>query len=136
MRPDTQIVRQHKQESPFLCSACGADRGCDCNAPALERLKEIDQKNREKQRVYRDRMRANNESALRNAHIENTEENDDDAPEEDTPEDTLPIRKLVYRGIVEGLALLLTSPGGRALSDEFLREVFEEFLAKRRKVLK
>jgi len=31
-----EIVRQVKQ-SQFVCSACGADRACDCNAPALER---------------------------------------------------------------------------------------------------
>lgn len=31
------VQLQKKQETRFLCSACGADRGCDCNAPALER---------------------------------------------------------------------------------------------------
>jgi len=27
----------YSQELPFRCSACGADRGCDCNAPAIEK---------------------------------------------------------------------------------------------------
>jgi hypothetical protein len=31
------VQLQKKQESEFVCSACGADRACDCNAPALER---------------------------------------------------------------------------------------------------
>jgi hypothetical protein len=26
-----------RQELPYRCSACGADRGCDCNAPAIEK---------------------------------------------------------------------------------------------------
>jgi hypothetical protein len=30
-------VRQHKQELAYRCSACGADRGCDCNAPAIKK---------------------------------------------------------------------------------------------------
>jgi hypothetical protein len=32
------VQLQKKQESEFVCSGCGADRDCDCNAPALERL--------------------------------------------------------------------------------------------------
>ncbi len=40
-------------------------------------------------------------------------------------------RSLVYRGLVEGLALALSAPWGRRLSNAFLREVFEEFLSKR-----
>jgi hypothetical protein len=31
------IEFQRKQQAKFMCSACGADRACDCNAPALER---------------------------------------------------------------------------------------------------
>lgn len=45
------------------------------------------------------------------------------------------LRALIYKRIVEGLSLILASPKGRALTDDFLREVFEEFLAKRRQVL-
>jgi hypothetical protein len=41
MRIETsQIVRQQEQ-SEFVCSSCGADRGCDCNAPALKRLADM-----------------------------------------------------------------------------------------------
>jgi hypothetical protein len=29
--------RSHKQELLYRCSVCGADRGCDCNAPAIEK---------------------------------------------------------------------------------------------------
>ena len=29
--------RAHRQELPYRCSACGAERGCDCNAPAIEK---------------------------------------------------------------------------------------------------
>ncbi len=29
--------RQQVKQSEYVCSACGADRGCACNAPALER---------------------------------------------------------------------------------------------------
>lgn len=45
------------------------------------------------------------------------------------------LRALIYKRIVEGLSLILASPKGRVLTDDFLREVFEEFLAKRRQVL-
>lgn len=36
--PSAEIVQlEKKQEAKFICSACGADRACDCNAPAVER---------------------------------------------------------------------------------------------------
>jgi hypothetical protein len=51
-----QIVRPRAQEqSKFQCSACGADRGCDCNAPAIEKLAAINEANRKKQKAYRER---------------------------------------------------------------------------------
>jgi hypothetical protein len=28
-------LRQEKKEAQFVCSACGADRGCQCNEPAV-----------------------------------------------------------------------------------------------------
>jgi DNA-binding Lrp family transcriptional regulator len=31
----TIVQLQKKQEAQFLCSACGADRSCNCNAPAI-----------------------------------------------------------------------------------------------------
>jgi hypothetical protein len=45
------------------------------------------------------------------------------------------LRALIYKRMVEGLSLILASPRGRDLNDDFLREVFEEFLSKRREVL-
>jgi len=37
--------------------------------------------------------------------------------------------------MVEGLSLILASPKGRKLTNDFLREIFEEFLTKREEVL-
>jgi hypothetical protein len=37
-KPAEIIQFQQKQEAQFVCSACGADRACDCNAPAVEKL--------------------------------------------------------------------------------------------------
>src|SRR5262249_11952161 len=31
-------IERRQQQSEFVCSACGADRGCGCNAPALTRI--------------------------------------------------------------------------------------------------
>jgi DNA-binding Lrp family transcriptional regulator len=34
--PEATVVQfQKKEEAKFICSACGADRGCQCNAPAV-----------------------------------------------------------------------------------------------------
>jgi hypothetical protein len=51
MRP----IRMQQQESPFVCAACGADRGCDCNAPVVERLREIKENTRQRSATYRKR---------------------------------------------------------------------------------
>jgi cell division protein FtsB len=32
-----QFEQVHKQELSYQCSKCGAERGCDCNAPAIKR---------------------------------------------------------------------------------------------------
>jgi hypothetical protein len=40
MNSDTTVVQfeqVRKQELGYSCSACGADRGCDCNAPAIKK---------------------------------------------------------------------------------------------------
>jgi hypothetical protein len=52
-----------------------------------------------------------------------------------TEENASALRDLVYKRMVEGLSLILASPTGRNLTDEFLREIFEQFLANRKKVL-
>jgi hypothetical protein len=33
----SQFEQVRKQELNYTCSACGADRGCDCSAPAIEK---------------------------------------------------------------------------------------------------
>jgi hypothetical protein len=33
----SQFEQVRKQELNYTCSACGADRGCDCNAPAIKK---------------------------------------------------------------------------------------------------
>jgi len=48
---------QKKQEAKFICSACGADRGCDCNAPAVEKLAEKLEQDRQRARKARDRKK-------------------------------------------------------------------------------
>jgi transposase-like protein len=32
-----QLERVHKQALDYQCSKCGAERGCDCNAPAIKK---------------------------------------------------------------------------------------------------
>jgi hypothetical protein len=48
---------QKKQEAKFICSACGADRGCDCNAPAVEKLAEKLEQDRQRARKARDKKK-------------------------------------------------------------------------------
>jgi hypothetical protein len=54
MRP--AIIEQVKQ-SKFICSACGSARNCDCAAPALERLAELKEQARQRDRAYKERKR-------------------------------------------------------------------------------
>lgn len=44
------IQLQKKQQAQFICSACGADRGCQCNAPAVEKLAEKLKQDRDRSR--------------------------------------------------------------------------------------
>ena len=60
MKETAQIIRLQKQEAPFICSACGAERGCDCNAPAIEKLAAY--RERERQKKIRQRKKANNKN--------------------------------------------------------------------------
>jgi hypothetical protein len=65
-----QIIQmQRKPEARFACSACGADRGCDCNAPAVEKLAHKAEQDRKNMRAYRERKKA-----LDNAPVDNVEE--------------------------------------------------------------
>jgi hypothetical protein len=72
MKETAQIIRPwQKEEARFLCSACGAERGCDCNAPAVEKLAHKVEQQRRNQKAYRERK-----AALYNAPAENKEEFD------------------------------------------------------------
>lgn len=51
------IQFQKKQEAKFSCSKCGEDRFCDCNAPAIEKLAEIREQARQRDRAYKERKR-------------------------------------------------------------------------------
>jgi hypothetical protein len=44
---------QKKQEAKWLCSACGEDRNCNCNAPAVEKLAaKLEQDRQRARRAY------------------------------------------------------------------------------------
>ncbi len=119
-------LRQTVKQSEFVCSACGSARDCNCNAPALERLAELEKKKETQRQQQRDAMRRAREKTKENQGPVNSQ---DAAEEEASAQDA---RSLIYRGLVEGLALALSAPWGKCLSNAFLREVFEEFLSKRR----
>jgi hypothetical protein len=70
MPTQAQIIQmQRKPEARFACSACGADRGCDCNAPAVEKLAKQAEQVRQRMKRYRE-----NKPELRNAPVDNVEE--------------------------------------------------------------
>jgi hypothetical protein len=70
---EAAIIRlQRKQEAQFICSACGADRGCDCNAPAVEKLAEKLEQDR--QRAKRARERKKDEQNQPSRHVTNDAE--------------------------------------------------------------
>lgn len=51
------IIQLQKKEAAkfFICSACGAARGCNCNAPAVEKLVQKHEQDRQRSRAYRER---------------------------------------------------------------------------------
>jgi hypothetical protein len=53
---------QKKQEAKFICSACGADRGCNCNAPAVEKLAEKLEQDRQRARKARAKAKESKKS--------------------------------------------------------------------------
>jgi hypothetical protein len=70
MKEQAQVIRLKQQEAPYICSACGADRGCDCNAPAVEKLAAY----RERERQKKARQRARAKAVPGDTNVENTEE--------------------------------------------------------------
>jgi hypothetical protein len=70
-----EIVQFKKsEEAKFICSACGADRGCNCNAPAVEKLATKLEQDRQRAKAYRERK---NEGKQEPRHV--TEHTDDQA---------------------------------------------------------
>ncbi len=65
-------MRPQKQELLFRCTACGADRGCDCNAPAIEKM--LDNRERERQRGRK--RRAKSMTASADVTLEKLQESD------------------------------------------------------------
>jgi hypothetical protein len=55
--PPGQAQYKNQEQPKFYCSACGNDRYCDCNAPALERLAAITEKSRQREREKKQRQR-------------------------------------------------------------------------------
>jgi uncharacterized coiled-coil DUF342 family protein len=45
----------------FICSACGADRGCQCDAPAIEKLAQKQEQDRQRAKTYRERKAEENQ---------------------------------------------------------------------------
>jgi len=60
----TPAIVQEQRQSEFVCSACGAARDCNCNAPALERLAEKKEQDRQRAKAYRAGQLARARSAL------------------------------------------------------------------------
>jgi hypothetical protein len=74
-----QLIQfQKKQEAKFLCSRCGAERGCDCNAPAVEKLFELRERERQKKRRQRQKSKQNNHHVPGTDEIPTAEEADED----------------------------------------------------------
>lgn len=58
MNSTAEIIQFQKKElSKFYCSACGADRVCNCAAPALEREAAQRELHRQRQAKYRNKKR-------------------------------------------------------------------------------
>jgi hypothetical protein len=89
MKPQLQIVRPHKQEvAQFQCSACGADRGCDCNAPAVEKANQVLARNERKRMADRERIQAKRDVARRGIDNAKQSKNDDNMPTEKEAEES------------------------------------------------
>jgi hypothetical protein len=67
------VPRQQVLQSKFICSACGADRDCQCTAPAVERLAQKQEQDRQRSKAYRERKTEENQTTR---HVTETEERD------------------------------------------------------------
>ena len=59
---------QKKEDAQFICSACGADRGCNCSAPAVEKLAAMKEDQRKRNRESMQRKRAEESTARVRTH--------------------------------------------------------------------
>lgn len=67
MKSTAQIIQfKNQRQSEFVCSACGADRYCNCNAPALERLADLEEKKERERQQAREKMRRKREKDKQN----------------------------------------------------------------------
>jgi DNA invertase Pin-like site-specific DNA recombinase len=65
-----------KEEAKYLCSSCGAEGGCQCNAPAVEKLAEkMEQDRRRAKRAYEKKKDEQNQSP---SHVGNGNDLDTD----------------------------------------------------------
>jgi hypothetical protein len=79
MKYEAAIVEQLKQ-SQFICSACGAARDCDCNAPAMKRLAELEareaaerERQRQKAKEHREKKKAEQNQESRSGTLDDAE---------------------------------------------------------------
>jgi hypothetical protein len=63
------IQIQKKLEAQFICSACGADRGCNCNAPAIERALAAQERRRVAERERRKNTSKNNNRVVHGEQV-------------------------------------------------------------------
>jgi len=176
-KSDTIITfpQPHRQELLFRCSACGADRGCDCNAPAIEKIAEALSANPKgstraiakaagvsqsaAQRAMKppepsgsgasddapDAKRLGRDGksypATRAHRVQDSWKSQDNPPDDaswsppTTPEEKeKAFRDLIMECLVDGLDFLAMGRGSK-LTDDYLREVFEEFLCRRHRAI-
>jgi hypothetical protein len=176
-----------RQELPYRCSACGADRGCDCNAPAIEKAatalarspEKSDRAIAKEEGINRRTVAKARNQLVHGAPVDTRvgldgkarrmpqrpSDKDEDNPPPDVPanknaaaaarvlrdglqaefasrpkgpdglEPHGTIRDLIIERLVEFVGPCTVAPKGRKLSDDFLREVFEDFLRRRREAL-
>ncbi len=129
--PQLQIVHSAQV---WVCNGCGTQdsKSCSCNSTAhMEEKAAKREANRQHQKKSREKAQQNQQPRQSDTTVDNTNES---LPGDDSHLGGLkPLdpRTVVYRGIVNGLVPILASPFGRELTNDFLREVFEEFLTKR-----
>jgi hypothetical protein len=78
-QPSNIVQFQKKEEAKYICSACGADRGCNCNAPAVEKLAQKQEQDRQRSKEYRARKAEENQHSRHVTEFDKTKVEADDA---------------------------------------------------------